>query len=140
HRFKDNPLVTGAPFIRAYAGAPLITPAGLRLGTLCAIDPRPRAFTAAQLATLRDLADIVIDELELGRQTRQSRVHEQITALSPNMVYMMDLRVRRVTWKSRPMQDLLGFELDDLTLDGLAKNMPLDEAQRATVNLERALG
>ena len=139
HRFRDNPLVTGAPFIRAYAGAPLITPAGLRLGTLCAIDPRPRAFTAAQLATLRDLADIVIDELELGRQTRQSRVHEQITALSPNMVYMMDLRVRRVTWKSRPMQDLLGFELDDLTLEGLVQNMPLDEAQRATTNLERAL-
>jgi diguanylate cyclase (GGDEF)-like protein/PAS domain S-box-containing protein len=38
------------------------------------------------------------------------------------------------------MQDLLGFELDDLTLDGLSQNMPIDEARRATANLERALG
>jgi PAS domain-containing protein len=45
-----------------------------------------------------------------------------------------------VTWKSRPMQDLLGFELDDLTLEGLAQNMPRDEAERAATNLERALG
>ena len=99
--------------------------------------PNPREFTVAQLATLRDLAAVVIDELELGRH---SRVFEKITSLSPNMVYMMDLRARRVTWKSRPMQDLLGFELDDLTLDGLTHNMPLDEANRAATNLERALG
>ena len=67
-RFAANPLVTGPPFIRAYAGAPLRTPDGLPVGTLCAIDHRPRAFTPDQLASLRDLADIVIDELERRRQ------------------------------------------------------------------------
>jgi len=136
-RFAENPAVTGEPFVRAYAGAPLITPDGFRIGTLCAIGMKPREFTATQLATLRDLSAVVIDELELRRH---SRLFEKITTLAPNMVYMMDLRSRRVTWKSRPMQDLLGFELDDLTLEGLSVNMPPDEAKRAAANLERALG
>ena len=136
-RFATNPAVTGEPFVRAYAGAPLVTPAGFRIGTLCAIDVEPREFSEAQLATLRDLAAVVIDELELGRQ---KLVFEKITTLAPNLVYMMDLRTRRVIWKSRPMHELLGFELDDLTLEGLAANMPADEARRAATNLERALG
>jgi hypothetical protein len=67
----------------------LTTPAGFRIGTLCAIDLKPREFPAGQLATLKDLAGVVIDELELGRH---SRVFEKITTLTPNMVYMMDLR------------------------------------------------
>jgi PAS domain S-box-containing protein len=63
-RFADNPLVTGAPQIRFYAGAPLHAPDGSRVGTLCLIDHQPRPFTAEAMATLRDLADLV--ETELG--------------------------------------------------------------------------
>lgn len=65
-RFADNPLVTGPPHIRYYAGAPLITPDGFALGTLCIIDQRTRApLTPHDRATLRDLADVVVDDLEL---------------------------------------------------------------------------
>lgn len=64
-RFRDNPLVTGAPFIRAYAGQPLTTPRGVRIGTLCVLDTAPRRFSPAQLSTLADLACLVTDELEL---------------------------------------------------------------------------
>lgn len=64
-RFADNPLVLGAPHIRAYAGAPIRTQGGLPLGTLCAIDTRPRAFTAAELRILQDLADLVAREMHL---------------------------------------------------------------------------
>jgi len=54
-RFADNPLVTGAPGIRHYAGVPLHMD-GQRLGTLCVIDRRPRQLDAAQRALLTDLA------------------------------------------------------------------------------------
>lgn len=139
-RFATNPLVTGDPFIRAYAGAPLITPKCFRIGTLCAIDTKPRHHTRDQLDVLRDLAKLVVDEMELDRTTRQTQVFEKIAMLSPNLVYMMDLRKRRVTWKSAPMTPQLGFELDDLTEDGLLANMPADEAKRAVTNLVRAQG
>lgn len=63
--FADNPLVLSAPFIRSYAGIPLITPDGHKIGTLCAIDTRPREFSDAQVDLLEDLARLVVDELEL---------------------------------------------------------------------------
>lgn len=67
-RFKDNPLVTGDPKIRFYAGAPLRTRQGHGIGTLCAIDRRPREITAEQSELLQDLAQLVIDEMELRLQ------------------------------------------------------------------------
>jgi diguanylate cyclase (GGDEF)-like protein len=64
-RFADNPLVTGSPFIRSYAGIPLRTADGYNVGTLCAIDTRTRAFPAHELAILERFAKMVIGELEL---------------------------------------------------------------------------
>jgi diguanylate cyclase (GGDEF)-like protein len=64
-RFRNNPLVTGEPFIRAYLGAPLKTSDGYNLGSLCAIDRRARDFTQEQEALLTSFAALVVDELEL---------------------------------------------------------------------------
>ena len=70
-RFADNPLVTGDPEIRFYAGAPLIAPTGYRIGTLCVIDFRPRdPLSDDDLAMLTDLAAVVVDQLELRRRLR----------------------------------------------------------------------
>jgi CheY-like chemotaxis protein len=63
-RFSTNPLVTGDPGIRFYAGAPLVTAAGHALGTLCVIDRRPRTLGLGQIDELRDLAAQVVDQLE----------------------------------------------------------------------------
>ena len=63
-RFSDNPLVTGEPHIRFYAGAPLEDRSGFRIGTLCIIDKKPRGFSNRDEKTLRDLADIIERELQ----------------------------------------------------------------------------
>ena len=62
-RFADNPLVTGAPKIRFYAGQPLKASNGSRLGTLCVIDSKPHHLTQSERDSLRDLALMVEDEL-----------------------------------------------------------------------------
>ncbi|TGN38831.1 PAS domain S-box protein [Marinobacter confluentis] len=65
-RFRDNPLVTGDPSIRFYAGAPLRNRSGFRLGTLCVIDRSPRRFDKEEQRMLRDIADCI--ELEIENQ------------------------------------------------------------------------
>lgn len=62
-RFADNPLVTGEPYIRFYAGRPLKDVDGYPLGTLCLIDQRPRDLDADDLAALDDLAQMAESEL-----------------------------------------------------------------------------
>jgi len=70
-RFADNPLVTNEPHIRFYAAAPLTTKEGLRLGTICVLDVRTRpAPPSSLLALLRDLADEVVEQLEMRWQRR----------------------------------------------------------------------
>ena len=64
-RFADNPLVTGDPNIRFYAGVPIRSSGGLAIGTLCAIDEQVRMLTADELGIMMDLADIVQQEVQL---------------------------------------------------------------------------
>lgn len=69
-RFSSNPLVTAAPHIRFYAGAPLHSREGHNLGTLCVIDRQPRQITQQQERQLALLAQMVMHEIELRRQAR----------------------------------------------------------------------
>ncbi|SUB05602.1 GGDEF domain-containing protein [Pantoea agglomerans] len=62
-RFYDNPLVTGEPHIRFYAGCPLRAPGGAKMGTLCIIGREPRQFNEEDQATMRDLAAMAEAEL-----------------------------------------------------------------------------
>ncbi|MFM1749604.1 MAG: hypothetical protein RLZZ188_3270 [Verrucomicrobiota bacterium] len=75
-RFEGNPFVVGAPGIRFYAGAPLRTASGHRLGTLCVIDRRPRELTVPQREALEILSRRVVAQLELRRLSRQRELDD----------------------------------------------------------------
>ena len=81
-RFHENPLVTGDPGIRFYAGATLTTPDGFALGRLCVIDttPHPGGLSGRERETLKKLAEVVMHELEYRAQPRhREEVLESIT-------------------------------------------------------------
>jgi len=69
-RTMANPLVAGELGLRFYAGIPLTTHDGYNLGTLCVIDQQPRELTADEITTLKDLAALVMNELELRLAAR----------------------------------------------------------------------
>ncbi|KAK7032859.1 histidine kinase [Favolaschia claudopus] len=78
-RFAKNPLVTGQPNVRFYAGAPLRTHDGFNIGCLALIDDQPREdFTPRQRHTLKEFAAIAMREMELWRDKIQLRIRDRI--------------------------------------------------------------
>lgn len=84
-RFADNPLVTGKPHIRFYAGCPLRGPDRHKLGTLCIIDPHPRTFGNEDIALLVDLASLVEREFA----ALEWATVDELTALSNRRGFML---------------------------------------------------
>lgn len=121
NRFFDNPLVTGPPHIRFYAGAPLTDADGYVLGTFCLIDSRPRQMTAEELVHLRYLADQVereiahndwrqaLSEQKTARQLIQDREQLLRTIIDnlPVNIYVKDLAHRK-TLANKSEQDFVG--------------------------------
>ena len=70
-RFHDNPLATGAPYVKFYAGAPLILEDDIRVGTLCVIADEPRSITPEQEQALAALSRQVVSQLELRLKVRE---------------------------------------------------------------------
>ncbi|USU11103.1 sensor domain-containing diguanylate cyclase [Sphingomonadaceae bacterium OTU29THOMA1] len=131
-RFADNPLVTGAPHIRAYAGIPLRTPDGYNVGSLCAMDTKARAFTPADIAILTNCAHIVSDELELrmvaqvdfltGALTRRAFVEQAEREIAraaryhrPSTIVMLDVD------HFKSVNDTYGHAAGDQVLHQLAE-------------------
>lgn len=103
-RFSDNPLVTGEPGIRFYAGAPLEVAGGQRIGTLCVIDTVARTLDAAQREALSALARQVVaqialrDRVDAMRETqdRQNMFERQLQRFNDELSDLVALRTRQV--------------------------------------------
>jgi len=78
-RFADNPLVTGAPFLRAWLGVPLCTPDGYNVGALWVGDAEPRQFDARQASILHKLAEIAIEQMEMRQIAKQDAMTGALT-------------------------------------------------------------
>ncbi len=104
-QFRGNPLVTGEPYIRSYLGVPLKTPEGYIVGTLCAIDTRPREFINSELSVLERFAKVVVDELEL----RQIASTDSLTGAMMRGAWFEATKaeVSRASRYSRPLSILI---------------------------------
>ncbi len=91
-RFACNPLVTGLPFIRSYAGFPLVLQDGAALGTVCVIDTRPRSWSAAEVDTLARFGRIVVGLLEQrAAGLRAEILTDEVASLSARLAQKRDL-------------------------------------------------
>jgi two-component system cell cycle sensor histidine kinase/response regulator CckA len=134
-RFASSPLVTGEPGIRFYAGAPLITSDGFRLGTLCVQDRLPRdSFAPADAANLADLAALVVDELEFRLAEHQrsevGRLFASVFETAPVGIAILDeaglyLHVNPAYCR------LYGYQPAELLGRGFWMMLPEEEEQQA---------
>ena len=86
-RFRGNPLVEGAPFVKSYLGAPLVDADGHALGTLCAIDHKPRVWTPAEIDEISRLANLVTEVMRLrAKALAGERLSLEIMALNERLV------------------------------------------------------
>jgi PAS domain S-box-containing protein len=149
-RFADNPLVTGAPGIRFYAGAPLVDQQGIALGTLCVIDYQPRQLDAPQQAALAALARQVMQLFNLraaNQQLRQNADNVQLMSDSlPVLIGQLDAQQRYVfcnykyrEWHGLSPEDMLGktpMEIYGEHLSSIAVNNMLRCYNGETVKFE----
>jgi len=108
-RFADNPLVTGPPHIRFYAGYPITGPNGYRIGTLCIIDPLPRQLSTDEVHTLEDLGGMVEDELKI---TSQAVVDDLTKVANRRGFHMFANQTLAVCRRTGTPAELAFFDLD----------------------------
>lgn len=154
-RFRDNPLVTGHPDIRFYAGAPIVTDDGHAMGTVCVIDQRSRHLGAAQQAALQSLARLVLTLMEHDHQQREqaaereraaaraSEIQTSLAAAGLDLLSFIDteyvyryINHCHVAYWARPASDIVGHRLTDLVGEEVFESVVRPQLDRALTGQE----
>ena len=136
-RFAENPLVTGQPDIRFYAGAPLLLADGSRIGSLCVIDRRPRVLTDAQREVLTSLAQVAshILETRCATQVAQEALRDlaaseawfrALSDGSPHGVFYANVQ-GACTYSNSQWQQIFGLTAEQSLGYGWTKGMALPD-------------
>ena len=143
-RFRDNPLVTGDPFIRFYAGVPLRAYNGAILGTLCAIDRKERApLNMREIERLQDFAAIVMAEADLRRavveRDEARRMLERALDFSGIATWQLDPVTGGMHWHGAAAE-LFGadYETALARADDVLARMPPEDRDRVSAALEES--
>lgn len=104
-RFRENPLVTGPPYLRCYIGAPLTTEDGYNLGTICALGSEPRRFTEREVDIMRRFAELIIQELELRSQANR----DFLTGVHNRRAFAAELKRELSRLQRRPGNAAVAF-------------------------------
>lgn len=125
-RFAANPLVLGAPGIRFYAGAPLVSSSGHILGTVCVIDFEPRSsVSSSELGTLQDLASFAMQQMEMqrlkrmGLDARREREHSNrqfqqlVSSIKDYALYMLSPEGTVASWNAGA-QKIKGYTAEEI--------------------------
>ena len=108
-RFAENAMVIGAPHIRFYAGAPIVSPSGFKLGTLCIIDDKPKDLTWQQASALKTLSAQVSRHIEL--QAKDKAIKEL-----QNKLISKEKIITKIRQDKQRGSHLCQLELDNLTV------------------------
>jgi PAS domain S-box-containing protein len=146
-RFADNPLVTGPPDIRFYAGFPLKSTEGKALGTLCVIDRKVRGLSDEQRSLLESLAlhtaalietRIAVNRLRKSENARHEtdRRFESLARYAPNLIWMLDAQ-GQVEYANPTTIALCGRTLEDMQRLGWLDLVHADDRRRVAQAFER---
>jgi PAS domain S-box-containing protein len=139
-RFSSHPLAEGNQGPRFYAGAPLETPGGHRIGTLCVLGEAPRSLSEEEVRRLEDLAAMVMSELERRRQARQELQEKdrQLQSVVENVsegIYQ-STPGGGLTYANQAFAEMFGYDSAEEVLEIDPSELYADPAERARV-LER---
>jgi two-component system cell cycle sensor histidine kinase/response regulator CckA len=147
-RFSGNPLVTGKPYARFYAGIPLETSDGVAIGALCVIDDKPRTLSAKEALSLTALSRLVMTQLELrravkhrGESDHRLRVSElsyrRLFEAAKDGIFILDAESGRITDVNPFLCEFLGFSREQMLDKTLGELSPFRDIEANQAMLAR---
>ena len=144
-RFKVHPLVTGAPGLRFYAGAPLIDENGFKLGAICVFDTKPNRLTAEQKTGLEILAREIITNMTLRKKTAELNVNTQrfedllnLSTISPEIHCILD-RQGKILFINDAMTGILEYSVEEAIGTSIWKFCNKEDIERIIRLIENGL-